>query len=97
MKIAGNQSAIIEILTLLDKNINLPCGELKCCCLFSNMTDNNIGTHYLTCDYHGKLSEQEYGCKYYIYDIDYDGNKIKSMKLLHHTRRDSNLLNGCVK
>lgn len=96
MKISGNQSAIIEILNLLDKNFPLPF-ELICLCSNSGMNDENIGCHYLTCFYYGKLYEKEYGCSNYIYDIDYNGEKIKSANLLYRGYINGNILDGCIK
>lgn len=91
MKISGNQSAIAEILTLLDKNFVHP---FSCRCLYSGMTESNVGTHYLNCN---KDFEHIFGCNYYIYDVDYDGHKITKATLLHHGYSNGNILDGTVK
>ncbi len=92
MRISGNQTAIAEILTLLDKNFKHP---FECGCNYGR--PSNDGTHFLTCGYRSKEHEQTWGCEHYIYDFNYDGNKISGLTLIHHGWQDGNILDGCVR
>lgn len=91
MKISGNQTAIAEILFLLDSKFIPPfvchCNRSKC----------QTNTHVLTCEYQSKEREEIYGPHYYIYEVDYNGVRINSAKLLYHSYPDGNLLNGNVR
>lgn len=95
MKISGNQTAIVEIFNLLDENFKY--FEFVCKCPYSGMSENYLGCHYCICQYQNKLSEKTLGCQYYVFDVDYDGEKIKSVKKLHHGYSNGNILDGCVK
>lgn len=90
MKISGNKTAILEILNLLDENFPNPFGCQKCRHIpyFIKNTDCNglICTRYEDDNYPDN----------YVYDVDYDGLKIKNIRLIHKDRTNSNLLNGTV-
>jgi hypothetical protein len=87
MKISGNQTAIAEILYLLDSKFELPfackCGSDFC--------------HKLNCKYQSRKYEEMYGCDHFVYDVFYDGDNIKNITLLHHGYSGGNLQSGCVK
>lgn len=91
MRISGNQSAIAELFTLLDKDYLHP---FKCRCKYG--TDMGE-THTMTCQYRSKWFEENYGCEHYVYDVEYDGIHIKQAILIHHGWTNGNLLDGCVK
>lgn len=86
MIVSGNQTAIAELLYLLDKNFKP----------IFNCTCNNSGsTHQLICKYQSKQYENIYGETYQRYNIDYIDNKITKMSLLDSGSK--NILTGCVK
>jgi hypothetical protein len=87
MKISGNQSAIVELFTLLDKDFVHP---FVCKC-----NDNN--THKLNCQHQSKQFEEIYGEDNFVYDLDYDGDTIKSATLVHRGYTNGNLMDGSVK
>lgn len=96
MKISGNQTAIVEIFNLLDKSFKY--SDFVCRCPHSRVTcEDNLGCHYCSCEYQNKLHEQLFGCSYYIFDVDYDGEKIKSVKKIHRGYSNGNILDGSVK
>ena len=87
MKISGNQTAIAEILYLLDSEFELP---FSCKC-------GSDSTHKLNCHYQSIKYEETYGCNHFVYDVSYDGKKINSTTLLHRGYSDGNLQDGCIK
>ena len=87
MKISGNQTAIAEVLYLLDSEFEPP---FSCKC-------GNDFTHKLNCKYQSKDYERKYGCDHHVYDVSYDGRKINSITLLHRGYSNGNLQDGCVK
>mgnify|MGYP006921406141 CR=1 FL=1 len=91
MKISGNQTALREIFSLLDKNFKHP--PFGCNCKLVN--DSRV--HTLICDFQDKWFEDNYGCSYYVYEIEYDGSKISKATLLHRDYANANILNGCIR
>ena len=89
MKISGNQTAISEVMMLLDQKF-VPPFACKC----NNNGDN--GTHLLSCNYQNKDHENKYGCNFFEYEIEYDGINILSIKLLSKNYSNGNILNGCI-
>lgn len=87
MKISGNQTAISEVIMLLDQKF-VPPFACKC-----KNSDNN--THLLSCKYQDKDHEDKYGCDFFEYEIEYDGINILSIKLL--SKNYNNILNGCIR
>lgn len=89
MFISGNQTAVKEIVMLLDPSFP---AERMChrCCSNLGWTIDDL-----------KLYERDYGPVYHIYDIEYDGHRIFKCKNVNgaHCACDgsNNLLNGCVK
>ncbi len=90
MKISGNQTALREIFILLDKSFKSP---FECNCVLVN----GSRAHTLVCDFQDEWVEANYGCNYYVYEIEYDGEKILKATLLHRDYANANILNGCVK
>ncbi len=86
MKISGNQTAIAEILYLLDSKFKLP---FSCKC-------GSDCTHKLTCQYQSQEYEKKYGCNHFVYDVSYSYGKIKGITLLHRGYSNGNLQDGCV-
>ena len=87
MIISGNQTAIAEIMQKLDKDF-VPPFVCKC---------GDKSTHKLICGYQDKQMEETFGCSYFEYEIDYDGEHIKSVKLLYKGHSNGNILDGTVK
>jgi hypothetical protein len=86
MKISGNQTAIAEILTLLDKDFVHP---------FACQCPNSKGAHYCECQYQSKSFEEYYGSCYHEYELSIHNGKIESCKLLH--KGSNNILTGCIR
>lgn len=97
MMISGNQTALRELFTLLDNTFKDP---FKCyySTKFACGCQDNDGsrTSTLVCKYQDKWFEDNFGCSNYIFDIEYNGNKITKATLLHHDWPNANILNGCV-
>jgi len=87
MKISGNQTAIAEILNLLDSKFEPP---------FSCKCEDNF-THKLNCKYQSKIYEEKFGCDHFVYDVSYNDNHIENITLLHRGYSNGNLQDGCVK
>lgn len=89
MKISGNQTAIKELVNLLDPNFDAEKMCHKCQFSFGMQVEDL------------KSYEENYGSTFHIYDIEYDGNhisKCKEMNQAHYASDGSgNLINGCVK
>ena len=89
MIISGNQTAIKEIVNLLDPNFDAARMCHKCHSSFGRTIDD-LKTH-----------EEIYGLTYHVYDIEYDGariSKYKEINAAHYASDGSdNLFNGCVK
>lgn len=97
MKISGSQSAIAEILTLLDPTFLHP---FRCRCTNSgaNLEKGLLGCHYCECEYQPKLFEETFGPAFHSYEIEYDGTKItKCSGKGRDLGFSSNILSGCVK
>lgn len=90
MKISGNQTAVKEIMNLLDPSF-LPPFVCRC----RNYHNGMI------CQEQDLAFEEIYGLYFYIYEIEYDGNKILKCKELNAPRSagsgKDNILNGCVR
>ena len=88
MLISGNQTAVKEIITLLDPDF---LAERMC-----HRCNSNFGQQVNDMEH-----EEIYGLTYHVYDIEYDGyhiSKCKDMNQAHFPIDGSdNLLNGCVK
>lgn len=97
MKISGNQSAIAEILTLLDPTFLHP---FRCRCPYTDMDleKRYMECHYCECLFEPKIKEEAYGSHFHSYDIEYDGEKITKYS---GSGRDwgfsNNILSGCVR
>ena len=87
MIVSGNQTAIAEVLHLLDKDFE-PIFNCKC-------GDSAGDTHQLICKYESKQFEKNYGEVYQRYNIEYNNSKITKMSLLDSGSK--NILTGCVK
>lgn len=89
MLISGNQTAIKEIVNLLDPSFNAEKMCHHCHSSFGKTIEDL------------KSYEEVYGLTYHIYDIEYNGNRISKYKEINaaHYANDcsGNLLNGCVK
>jgi hypothetical protein len=89
MKIYGNQTAVKEIMNLLDSSFIPP---FMCRCKDYH--------NAMICEEQDFLFEEIYGLHFYMYEIEYNGSKILKCKPLNYPRnagsgRD-NILNGCV-
>lgn len=89
MLISGNQTAIKEIINLLDPTFDASRMCHRCHFSFGRTIEDL------------KSYEETYGLTYHIYDIEYNGNRISKCKEANgaHYASDGsgNLLNGCVK
>lgn len=89
MFISGNQTAIKEIVNLLDPSFDASRMCRQCHSSFGRTIEDL------------KSYEEIYGLTYHIYDIEYDGNRISKCKEANgaHYASDGsgNLFNGCVK
>ena len=96
MRISGNQTTIREMFKLLDPAFKDPfkCYGHHCGCN-DNLQKTRANT--LVCRYQDKLSEDNFGCHFYDYEIEYDGDHITNIKLLHHSWTNSNILEGTVR
>jgi len=97
MRIFGNQSAIIEILRLLDKNFNNPWGCHKCKNLSFEDQENENDCNSMICDRFNKKLEKICGTYNYLLEIEYDGENIKYTKILYKDYPNSNILSGTVR
>lgn len=90
MKISGNQTAIKEIMNLLDSSFVPP---FMCRCKDSH--------NAMICEEQDLSFEEIYGSYFYIYEVEYDGNKILKCIKLNSPRNagsgKDNILNGCVR
>jgi hypothetical protein len=84
MRISGNQSSIVEMFTLLDKDFIHP---FACKC--------KNGHNGLACHYQNKSFEEAYGCNNFVYDIEYNNGKIT--KCIDLGSSYYNILDGMVK
>lgn len=97
MLIYGNQTAIKEIMNLLDP---LFVPSFMCRCYGrqpSNIyaVDQGLGrTHWCECLEQDFWFEENYRCYFHIYDVDYNGENILKCKELSSS---DNLLTGCLK
>lgn len=89
MKISGNQTAIKEVMGLLDP-LFIPPFLCKC----SNRSQDSR-THTLTCRERDQWHEENYGCSFEVYNVDYDGVRIKNATLI--LKYSDNILTGCVR
>lgn len=87
MKISGNQTAIKEIMGLLDPSF-IPPFLCKC-------TYGDSGTHTLICQERDQWFEENYGCSFEVYNVYYDDMRIKNATLVH--KYSDNILTGCVR
>lgn len=90
MLIAGNQTAIQEILILLDPMFDVSKTCHNCYVSFGRLQSIN------DVQYH----EDNYGLIFHMYDIEYDGHRIlkcKNVNQAHFASDGSdNLVNGCI-
>ncbi len=91
MRISGNQTALRELFKLLDKNFKHSLFECNC----NFIKDSRV--HNLSCSYQDEWFEDNYGCSYYVYEIDYDGKNISNVVLIHRDWVNANILNGCIR
>lgn len=89
MIVSGNQTAIAELLYLLDKDFK-PIFNCKC-------GDNAEDTHQLICKFQSKTFEKNYGEVYQRYDIEYNNSNSKVTKMSLLDSGSKNILTGCVK
>lgn len=93
ISISGTQSAIIEILSLLDKNFKIPWGCHKCRHLPFNIKTN---CNKMICD-RFNCEEEIYWIYNYRLEIDYDGTQIAFSKIINKDGPNSNILSGTVR
>lgn len=89
MFISGNQTAVKEIVNLLDSSFDASRMCHQCHSSFGRQIDDL------------KSYEETFGSTYHAYDIEYDGHRIskcKKVNAAHYASDGSdNLFNGCVK
>lgn len=101
MKISGNQTAVKEIMNLLDPNFIPP---FMCKCYVSKgfaqsnvyAEERGLGrTHWCECPEEDKWYEANYREHFHSYEVEYDGNFISKCREILDS--SDNILNGCVR